>query len=156
MHPPFVCSLLAAKKSYGTSSYFPYVDSNSFPRYPKIHVALFPPPIIPPIIVGYIILYNSMCIYIYIYPLCIPIYLLAPKKSPWTQHQPIPFRQVCSGLRKPLIFEEIADQEVIDCPGLSPRRCGGMGGTAGTGGACCLDGLVKGLGTCQKDPRRSK
>ncbi|CAL1163715.1 unnamed protein product [Cladocopium goreaui] len=26
--------------------------------------------------------------------------------------------KVCSGLRKPLIFEEIADQEVIDCPGL--------------------------------------
>ena len=26
--------------------------------------------------------------------------------------------KVCSGLRKPLIFEEIAEEEVIDCPGL--------------------------------------
>ena len=103
-----------------------------------------------------IILYSSKYIYIYIniyiyIPYAFICPLLAPKKSPWTQHQPIPFRQVCSGLRKPLIFEEIADQEVIDCPGLSPRRCG----TGGTGGACCLDGLVKGLGTRQKDPKWS-
>lgn len=160
MHPPFVCSLLAANKSYVPSSYFPYVDSNSFPRYPKIHVALFPPPIIPPIIVGYIILYNSMYIYIYISPMHPHLFVRC-----WLQRNP----------HEPSINPSHSDRSAAVCgsPWSSRRSrirrsstvrvcplgaAGGWEGREGREGHAAWMALLRGLERAKKiqeDPNRS-